>query len=72
MTNTKKLYENFSKFLEREKTTIENPIVVAWKQKLYDWVKDNAKREDKDALAAALHEVADEMAVMQEEINQDD
>tara|TARA_B100000287_G_scaffold302905_1_gene286057 strand:+ start:464 stop:688 length:225 start_codon:yes stop_codon:yes gene_type:complete len=66
MTDTKKLHENFSKFLELKGGNADTEIVGAWKQKLYDWVKQNAKRSDQHALAAALHQVADEVAVMEE------
>tara|TARA_Y100000593_G_scaffold4019_1_gene8010 strand:- start:165572 stop:165793 length:222 start_codon:yes stop_codon:yes gene_type:complete len=63
---TNNLLENFRKFTELKTTAGNEPIVTAWKQKLYDWVKANAKREDKDALGAAMHQVADEMMVMEE------
>lgn len=66
MANTKKLFENFSQFLELKGGGADAEIVGAWKQKLYDWVKQNAKRSDQQALAAALHQVADEVAVMEE------
>ena len=66
MKEVKSLLENFRKFTELKTTQGNEPIVTAWKQKLYDWVKANAKREDKDALSAAFHQVADEMAVMEE------
>ena len=66
MTDTKKLYENFREFTELKGGGTSNEVVGAWKQKLYDWVKQNAKRDDKDALGAAMHQVADEMMVMEE------
>ena len=66
MTDTKKLYENFREFTELKGGGTSNEVVDAWKQKLYDWVKQNAKRSDQQALAAALHQVADEVAVMEE------
>tara|TARA_B100000085_G_C18396039_1_gene452471 strand:- start:560 stop:784 length:225 start_codon:yes stop_codon:yes gene_type:complete len=66
MTDTKKLYESFREFTELKGGGTSNEVVGAWKQKLYDWVKQNAKRDDKDALGAAMHQVADEMMVMEE------
>ena len=66
MTDTKKLYENFREFTELKGGDADKETVVAWKQELYNWVKANAKREDKDALGAAMHQVADEMMVMEE------
>ena len=66
MKNTKHLFENFRKFTELKAGDANKEIVSAWKQELYDWVKANAKREDKDALGAAMHQVADEMMVMEE------
>ena len=66
MTDTKKLYESFREFTELKGGGASNEVVGAWKQKLYDWVKQNAKRDDKDALGAAMHQVADEMMVMEE------
>ena len=72
MTDMKKLHENFSQFLELKGAGADAEVVGAWKQKLYDWVKQNAKRDDKDALGAAMHQVADEMMVMEEEKNDDE
>lgn len=72
MTDMKKLHENFSQFLELKGGGADAEVVGAWKQKLYDWVKQNAKRDDKDALGAAMHQVADEMMVMEEEKNDDE
>ena len=66
MTDTKKLYESFREFTELKGGGTSNEVIGAWKQKLYDWVKQNAKRDDKDALGAAMHQVADEMMVMEE------
>jgi len=66
MINTRKLYESFRNFTELKGHGADDEVVGAWKQKLYDWVKGNAQREDKDALGAAMHQVADEMMVMQE------
>ena len=66
MKDTKHLFENFRKFTELKAGGANKEIVSAWKQELYDWVKANAKREDKDALGAAMHQVADEMMVMEE------
>ena len=71
MTDTKRLYESFREFTELKGGGTDMEIVNAWKQELYNWVKSNAKREDKDALGVAMHQVADEMMVMQEE-NDDD
>ena len=68
MNNTKKLFEDFRNFTELK----ESPErIEAWKRKLYDWVKANASRNDKDSLGAAMHQVADEMMVMQEENEND-
>lgn len=72
MTDMKKLHESFSQFLELKGGGADAEVVSAWKQKLYDWVKQNAKRDDKDALGAAMHQVADEMMVMEEEKNDDE
>ena len=74
MKNTKHLFENFRKFTELKAGGANKEIVSAWKQELYDWVKANAKREDKDALGAAMHQVADEMMVMEEseELDEED
>tara|TARA_R100000908_G_C3717593_1_gene121672 strand:- start:280 stop:501 length:222 start_codon:yes stop_codon:yes gene_type:complete len=66
MTDTKKLYESFREFTELKGGGTDEETVAAWKQELYNWVKANAKREDKDALGAAMHQVADEMMVMEE------
>lgn len=66
MKDTKQLFENFRKFTELKAGDANKEVISAWKQELYDWVKANAKREDKDALGAAMHQVADEMMVMEE------
>ena len=54
MTDTKKLYENFREFTELKGGGASNEVVGAWKQKLYDWVKQNAKRSDQQALGLLL------------------